>query len=97
MGAKGIRRRKPYRKLPPPEVPPNDVSVPPNVVWPRPGSGFEASPWSPAGRMQAGWRFLDGLGRRRSRRNSPVVAFVMWLVLGLLAAAVLVNVLVLVL
>ena len=93
MGAKGIKRRKPYRKLPPARMPTENEVIPPNVMWPGAGSGFEADPWSPAGRSQTGWQLAQGLGRR----DSPVVTVVLWLVLGLLAVAVLTNLLAMVL
>ena len=37
--------------------------VPPGMMWPEAGSGFEASPYSPAGRAQVSWRLLRGLPR----------------------------------
>lgn len=67
MGAKGIKRRKPYRRLPPVRVTQADP-IPPHIMWPGPGSGFEAHPMSPAGRSMEGLRFLTGLRRRGGRR-----------------------------
>ena len=36
-------------------------------MWSEPGSGFEADPFSPAGRMQAQWWFMRRLGRLSDR------------------------------
>jgi hypothetical protein len=43
-------------------------------MWPEPGSGFEASPFSPAGQMQLRWTFLRGL--RRTRFGRPLLVLV---------------------
>ena len=94
MGAKGIRRRKPYRKLPPARVPTENEVIPPHIMWPDSDSGFEADPWSPAGRAQREWWLLQGLTRRGSR---PAVSIVLWAVIAVLALAVLSNLLALVL
>lgn len=37
-------------------------------MWPEPGSGFEADPFSPAGTAQREGQFLQGLARRRGGR-----------------------------
>ena len=70
MGRSGIRRRKRRRPLPPvPDVPVDDT---PPVMWSPPGSGFEASPLSPAGRSQALWRATLGWNRLSPRRQRAV-------------------------
>lgn len=61
-----------------------DDGVPPHIMWPEPGSGFEAFPGSPAGQAQAGWLFtrrLIGLSGRRGQlvRVVIAVALAMWL------------------
>ena len=66
MGAKGIRRRKKYRRLSPPDVANDDGLGPPHVMWPARGSGFEAFPGSPAGNAELNWKFV-----RRFRRGGP--------------------------
>lgn len=63
VGSRGIKRRKPYRKLPPARVPDDDDLVPPHVMWPAAGSGFEANPYSPAGQAQRGWWLAQRLRR----------------------------------
>ncbi|MDQ3758261.1 MAG: hypothetical protein M3394_10475 [Actinomycetota bacterium] len=80
MGAKGIRRRKPYRRLPPARVPDDNDAIPPHIMWPGPGSGFEAHPLSPAGRSMEGMRLLSGL-RRRGGRRLPALLVVAALVM----------------
>ncbi|HEX2039122.1 MAG TPA: hypothetical protein VHF47_05225 [Acidimicrobiales bacterium] len=94
MGAKGIRRRKPYRRLPPARMPDDNELVPPNVMWPGPGSGFEAHPWSPAGRAQETWRFARALGGGRGRRGrrTPVARLVSGALVVVVAAALLAEV-----
>jgi hypothetical protein len=42
----------------------------PPVMWSPPGSGFEASPLSPAGEMQGFWR-LTGRGRHAHEKDAP--------------------------
>lgn len=37
--------------------------TPGHVMWPDKGSGFEASPWSPAGRAQQMWIIAGNLRR----------------------------------
>ena len=70
MGARGIRRRKPKRPPPSPSDDalgwPTSDETPP-IMWSEPGSGFEASPFSPAGRMQYLWWFLRRSGRLTDR------------------------------
>jgi hypothetical protein len=90
VGAQGIRRRKPKRPLPPARLSEHDESSPPHIMWPGPGSGFEADEWSPAGRAQQMWRFSLGLSRGRGQRAIDVafVAFVGVVGLVLLAQVV---------
>jgi hypothetical protein len=46
-------------------------------MWPSSGSGFEASPFSPAGRAQALWRVVIGANvAKRTRRGLPRWAIV---------------------
>lgn len=59
MGAKGIRKRTPSRRLPSLRRRTNYIDEPP-VMWPPPSSGFEADPFSPAGQMQGWWQFTGG-------------------------------------
>jgi len=54
VGSRGIRRRKPYRMLPRLKSRSSGVIDEPPVMW---SPGFEANPNSPAGQMQAMWRF----------------------------------------
>jgi hypothetical protein len=54
-------------------------------MWPT--SGYEASPFSPAGQAQAEWRFLSALGNRGSRGTRlgvrvALLAIVAALILG---------------
>jgi hypothetical protein len=65
VGSQGIRARKPRRKLPPAIVPSDNDLIPPQIMWPDAGSGFEANAWSPAGQSQRQWWFLRGLARGR--------------------------------
>jgi hypothetical protein len=47
-------------------------------MWPEPGSGFEASPYSPAGELQGMSRVTRGLGRRATTpRWARVTAMVL--------------------
>lgn len=93
MGRAGIRRRKPYKRLPRADVPDENDLVPPHIMWPGKGAGFEASPYSTAGTHQRSWWLLLGLGRHRSRRVRGVVVVMAWAVLlyivGILAWATL--------
>ena len=61
MGSSGIRRRKVKRSLPPvsddASAWPTDDETPP-IMWSEPGSGFEASGFSPAGAAPRQWWFL---------------------------------------
>jgi hypothetical protein len=80
MGRAGIRRRKPYTRLPRARhVDENDL-VPPHIVWPANGAGFEASPYSTAGTHQRSWWVLKGLARHRSRRLRAAVVVTAWAV-----------------
>jgi len=89
MGRAGIRRRKPRRRLPPPEVPSENDLVPPNIMWPGAGSGFEANPFSPAGRAQQEWQMLQRLDRLpRGVRLLLVAPFLALLAWALVAAVV---------
>lgn len=85
MGRAGIRRRTPRRRLPPVESagwPEDDI---PPVMWSPPGSGFEASPFSPAGRAQTFHRFT----RSASRRGQPKwVRITLWAVVALVVGPV---------
>jgi hypothetical protein len=74
MGSSGNRRRKPLRRLARLKGSPHGMDEPP-VMWSPPGSGFEASPLSPAGEMQNFWRLTGGgsdlheADARRQRRR----------------------------
>jgi hypothetical protein len=72
----------------------DSVDEPPPVMWPAADSGFEADPFSPAGRAQAMWRLLDGLrrldGRRFSRFSGPV-RLMFWVLAVLVAISVLMS------
>jgi hypothetical protein len=84
MGSRGIQRRKPFRRLRRLKGDAHTIDEPP-VMWSPPGSGFEASPLSPAGYVQNWWR-LTGRGsdlneeealRRRKTRPGRVGAFIL--------------------
>jgi hypothetical protein len=65
-------------------VEPDDDPTPP-VMWPEPGSGFEADPFSPAGMSQQIWR---ATGRRpRSRTGLWIVRLVCVLIAAAFIAA----------
>jgi hypothetical protein len=64
VGSKGIRRRKPAHHLPKVRLPDENDVIPPNIMWPAPGSGFEADPFSPAGTAQREWWLIGRMGRR---------------------------------
>jgi hypothetical protein len=85
VGAKGIKRRKPYKRLPPPRVPDENAVVPPHIMWPARGAGFEADPSSPAGQAQRGWWFLQ----RADRRAPLLTAVVAWAFLALIVGSLL--------
>ncbi len=71
MGSSGIRRRKPAHRLPKvrdADLPTENDLIPPNIMWPAKGSGFEADPFSPAGSAQRGWWLLNAARRGRTRR-----------------------------
>jgi hypothetical protein len=59
VGNRSKRRRQLSR--PPPPVHPEESDATPPVMWPSPGSGFEASPFSPAGVAQGLWRLGRGV------------------------------------
>lgn len=64
VGSKGIKRRKPYRRLPSVrgDSAISDSDQPP-IMWPSPGSGFEADPFSAAGTSQREWFLIRRLGQ----------------------------------
>jgi hypothetical protein len=66
MGSKGIKRRKPRRPLPKVRGgrPISDADEPP-IMWPSPGSGFQADPFSPTGTAQREWFLIRRLGQTR--------------------------------
>ena len=70
VGSSGIKRRKPKRRLRPIPRGPIDDFTPGHVTWPEEGSGFEASPWSPAGRAQQAWIWAGNA--RRYPRSLPL-------------------------
>ena len=88
MGAKGIKRRKPYRRLPPVDLPTENDLIPPHIMWPGKGSGFEADPFSPAGQAQRSWWALNAV-RRRGPVANVLTMCVAWLFLAYLAYVVL--------
>ena len=91
VGSRGIRRRKRKHPLAPVRGDalgwPTSDETPP-IMWSDPGSGFEADPFSPAGRMQRQWWFLRRFARLSNREVGaragsalraalpPMVAFV---------------------
>ena len=54
-------------------MPKSDTTPP--VMWPEPGSGFEADPFSPAGMSQQIWRATTGR-RPRSRTGLWIVRII---------------------
>ena len=66
----------------------------PPVMWPSPGSGFEASAFSPAGRAQQFWAFTRGAtdGGRRQRVARLVLVLVFVVVVVALAVSLLLAV-----
>jgi hypothetical protein len=85
VGSKGIKPRKRRRPLPKVRSKASVLSDEPPIMWPPPGSGFEASPYSPAGRAQQMWRLVRGLssgGRRQRRAVRLVTLLVVVVVLG---------------
>lgn len=72
MGRAGIRRRKPYQRLPRAEGATENDVVPPHVMWPSRSAGFEASPYSTAGTHQRSWWLLNGLARGGRKRRGRV-------------------------
>jgi hypothetical protein len=88
MGSKGIRRRKPARHLPKVrarDLPTENDVIPPNIMWPDKGSGFEANPFSPAGSAQRQWWAINAARRGGSRR----VRSMGWLFIVLIGAPLL--------
>ena len=75
MGSKGIRRRKPAHQLAPvrTRLPDQNDLVPPNIMWPASGSGFQADPFSPAGSAQRGWWLIGPLWRRDAGAKKLIV------------------------
>jgi hypothetical protein len=71
VGSGGIRRRKPAHHLPKVRDRdlPNEFDLTPPMMWPDKGSGFEASPFSPAGRAQRMWWMMQGARRGRTPRR----------------------------
>lgn len=99
-----MRRRKPIRHLRLVDDEalgwPSAEETPP-IMWSGPGSGFEADPFSPAGRMQREWWFLRRVGRLTDRElgiraawavraAAPVIGFIALcaVVAGLLSVVV---------
>jgi hypothetical protein len=89
MGSRGIRRRKPAHHLPPVrEIDPDD-DIPPNIMWPAKGSGFQADPFSPAGTSQRYWLLI-----RRQAGTGGSVSFRAYLLLMAILVVVVAIVLV---
>lgn len=87
VGSSQSRTRKPHRHLP--KVPKRRESDTPPVMWPEPGSGFEASPNSPAGFMQGTFRAITRKERPTERqRNQATLASAVLVALVLLGAVV---------
>ena len=85
MGSKGIKPRKRRRPLPKVRGQARVMGDEPPVMWPSPGSGFEASPYSPAGRAQQMWTLVRGLsstGRRQRRAVRLLTLLVVLVVVG---------------
>jgi hypothetical protein len=59
-----------------------DDGIPPHVMWPEPGSGFEASPLTPAGRTQGLWLLTP---RGEPARRMVIVAATAFLVCMIVA------------
>lgn len=57
------------------------MSNEPPIMWSPPGSGFEASSYSPAGRAQQTWAFVRGL-RSGHRRQTRAMRLLLLLVLA---------------
>lgn len=90
MGSRGIRRRKPVHHLPKVssrDLPTENDLIPPHIMWPAKGSGFDPSAFSPAGSAQRGWRLTQGLARNR-RTRWLVWAAIAWTVGGVCVFAV---------
>ena len=89
VGGKGIKRRKPYRPLPPigGHSTVSDSDEPP-IMWPSAGSGFEADPFSPAGTSQREWFLMRRIGQSRAGRAAiwvilaVIVLPVVWVVIS---------------
>lgn len=81
MGSKGIKPRKRRRPLPKVRSSADAISNEPPIMWSPPGSGFEASPYSPAGRAQQMWALVGGL-RSRNRRQTRAMRLMLLLVLA---------------
>lgn len=62
-------------------------------MWSPPGSGFEASNWSPAGRAQAQWRAVRGWNSMSPYRRAAAVRAFLKLVLAGLGVVALVSIL----
>jgi hypothetical protein len=89
VGSKGIRPRKQRRPLPklPDSVGDEHDLIPP-VMWSPPGSGFEASPYSPAGGLQRLWWGARNVSRRERSNSRFSVVGVLVCVFLILAAVV---------
>ena len=76
MGAKGIRPRKRRRRLPKVKASVREHEmVPPNIMWPEKGSGFEANQYSPAGTSQREWWLIRAAGSGNRKARVLVLAF----------------------
>jgi hypothetical protein len=94
VGSKGIKPRKKRRPLPKVSRKAGSADDSPPVMWSPPGSGFEASGFSPAGRALQFWAFVRGStagGHRRRVATRLLLVIVLLLVvvpfvIGALAA-----------
>jgi len=85
MGSWGARRRKAVQHLPKVssrDLPTENELIPPNIMWPAKGSGFEADPFSPAGTQQRQWWMIQRLASGRRTR------WIIWLSLAFMLVSV---------
>ena len=62
-------------------MPTENELIPPNIMWPDAGSGFEANQYSPAGTAQRQWRQMQRIGR--SGEVSAPARLAIWALVGL--------------
>ena len=62
-------------------MPSENELIPPNIMWPEAGSGFEANQYSPAGTAQRQWWQIQRIGR--SGDFSPSARLAIWALVAL--------------